>query len=453
MLTLNDKTSVAGESLLVNIGVIKPRPFGMRQGHSCSESELKTLAESIAQHGILQPLVVRGLLDDMEGYEYELVAGERRYLAASMAEFEEIPVTVCELDEREAFMVSLVENLQRQNLNPIEETEGILKLLSLHLALDTEQVKSLLYKIYNCRGGKVPDEAVDREQLAIVDQLFDQLGCFTLNTFVQVRLSLLNLSLDLRSAIAQGLSYTKAKELNRVSDDQQRQDLLQQVQDEDLSFREIKKLVKDALKDCDEGDDGDCAAHTLRDRVSNFQGDEQILDSQGDGDEQVFDPQGDGDSQVLDSQNDGDFQVLDSQSDGDEQVFDSQGDGDEQVWDSQDVRSDRVTNSQGNIDSEVSDGQGIESARESFGQDDVSVLVTSSDDELSSQADDGDDELPLQVSDSQGETLSDEVIERVIDVVNELENFAYEVIAPKLESDNQEEFLYMLEELKQLLDA
>ncbi len=438
MLSLKEKTSVAGESLLVNIGVIKPRPFSMRQGHDRSESELKTLAESIAQHGILQPLVVRHLLDDMEGYEYELVAGERRYLAASMAEFEEIPVTVCELNEREAFMVSLVENLQRENLNPIEETEGILKLLSLHLELDTEQVKSLLYKIYNCRGGKVSDEAVDRSQLAIVDQLFDQLGCFTLNNFVQRRLSLLNLSPELKSAIALGLSYTKAKELNRVSDDQQRQDLLQQVQDEDLSFREIKKLVKDALKDCDEGDDGD--------RVSN---------SQGDGDEQVFDSQGDGDEQLLDPQGNGDGQVIDSQSDGDEQVFDSQGD-DSQVWDSQDVKSDRVSDSQGDIDSEVSDGQGIKSDRVSFEQDDVSVLVTSSDDELSFQVDNGDDkydELSSQISDSQGETLSDEAIDRVIDVVNELETLAYEVIAPKLESDNQEKFLYLLEELKQLVES
>lgn len=404
MLEFKEKTSVAGESLLVNIGLIKPRPFRVRQGLDRSE-ELEMLAESISQHGIFQPLIVRPLFDDLEGYEYELVAGERRYMAAYMADFSEITVMVCSLDEREAFMVSLIENLQRENLNPIEETEGILKLLSLHLELDIEEVKSLLYKIYNCRGGKVPKSAVDSQQLAIVDQLFDRLGCFTLNNFVQRRLSLLNLSPELKSAIVNGLPYTKAKELNRISDDRQRQDLLQQTIDDDLSFRDLKKRVQSVLKDCDRSDDCDL---------------------------------------LFDSQSDGDEQVGDSQGDINEQVFDSQRDMGKQVSNFQSNMSARVLDSQDDIDEEVSDFQNNMSAR-----------VSDEYSELGARVDDEHGQLGEQFSNGEGETSSASAsgTDRFVNVVSQLETFAYEVIAPKLESDERQKFLSLVEELKQLVEA
>lgn len=90
---------------------------------------LKQLTESIKQHGILQPLLVR-LID---GAKYELVAGERRYRAAIDIGLREVPVVIRELDDNAAFQLALIENLLREDLNPVEETEGIVQLLALKL--------------------------------------------------------------------------------------------------------------------------------------------------------------------------------------------------------------------------------------------------------------------------------------------------------------------------------
>ncbi len=95
------------------------------------EQALNELVTSIKQHGILQPLLVRPL----KGGKYELVAGERRYRAAHTAGLTEVPVVIRELNENEALQLALIENLQREDLNPVEETEGILQLLSLRLQL------------------------------------------------------------------------------------------------------------------------------------------------------------------------------------------------------------------------------------------------------------------------------------------------------------------------------
>jgi ParB family transcriptional regulator, chromosome partitioning protein len=106
---------------------------------------LKELVSSIKQHGILQPLLVR----PVDGGKYELVAGERRYRAATEVGLENVPVVVRELSDDQAFQLALIENLQREDLNPVEETEGILHLLAIRLHCDVEAVKSLLYRMKN----------------------------------------------------------------------------------------------------------------------------------------------------------------------------------------------------------------------------------------------------------------------------------------------------------------
>ena len=85
------------------------------------ETALEELAESIRQHGVLQPLLVRPL---PEG-NYQLVAGERRWRAARIAGLSEVPVVVKELSDTEAMELAIIENLQREDLNPIEEAEGL----------------------------------------------------------------------------------------------------------------------------------------------------------------------------------------------------------------------------------------------------------------------------------------------------------------------------------------
>ncbi|WP_414553369.1 ParB/RepB/Spo0J family partition protein [Anabaena sp. CCY 0017] len=104
---------------------------------------LKQLTESIKQHGILQPLLVRPL----DGEKHELVAGERRYRAAKEIGLKVVPVVIRELDDNAAFQLALIENLLREDLNPVEETEGILQLLAYKLNRNIEEIPTALYRL------------------------------------------------------------------------------------------------------------------------------------------------------------------------------------------------------------------------------------------------------------------------------------------------------------------
>ncbi|MBD2607359.1 ParB/RepB/Spo0J family partition protein [Scytonema hofmannii FACHB-248] len=104
---------------------------------------LNELISSVKQHGILQPLLVRPI---DEG-KYELVAGERRYRAAKDCGLEKVPVVVRELSNEDAFQLALIENLLREDLNPVEETEGILQLLAVRLKRNVESVPTLLHRL------------------------------------------------------------------------------------------------------------------------------------------------------------------------------------------------------------------------------------------------------------------------------------------------------------------
>lgn len=102
---------------------IEPNPNQPRKRFD--EVALQALADSIAQHGLLQPLAVR----DMGNGYYQIIAGERRWRACRLAGLSEVPVTVVEADDRTVMELALVENLQREDLNPMEEAEGYRALL------------------------------------------------------------------------------------------------------------------------------------------------------------------------------------------------------------------------------------------------------------------------------------------------------------------------------------
>ena len=108
---------------------------------------LSELAASIKQHGILQPLLVR----PRARTGYELVAGERRYRAAKECGLKDVPVVVRELSNEAAFQLALIENLQREDLNPVEETEGILHLLAIRLGRAIEEIPPLLRRLQHER--------------------------------------------------------------------------------------------------------------------------------------------------------------------------------------------------------------------------------------------------------------------------------------------------------------
>ena len=97
---------------------IEPNPDQPRRAFD--EEELETLAESIRQHGIIQPLTVR----EMPNGYYQIIAGERRWRASRLAGLDEVPVVIMEADDQKAMELALIENLQRQDLNPVEEAQG-----------------------------------------------------------------------------------------------------------------------------------------------------------------------------------------------------------------------------------------------------------------------------------------------------------------------------------------
>ena len=111
---------------LLPIYKVEPNPDQPRQDFD--EEELQSLSESIATHGIMQPLTVRELAS---GY-YQIIAGERRWRAARMANLSEVPAVIIEADDKKVMELALIENLQRQDLNPIEEALGYRALMEDH---------------------------------------------------------------------------------------------------------------------------------------------------------------------------------------------------------------------------------------------------------------------------------------------------------------------------------
>jgi ParB family transcriptional regulator, chromosome partitioning protein len=109
----------------VPIELLRPSPFQPRR--SFDEEDLEALTASIRARGVMQPLLVRGGGDG--GGQFEIVAGERRWRAAQRAGLHELPVIVLQLSDREALEVALVENVQRQDLSPLEEAEGYRRLI------------------------------------------------------------------------------------------------------------------------------------------------------------------------------------------------------------------------------------------------------------------------------------------------------------------------------------
>ncbi len=123
---LGDELEVSGENTpyrLLPIYRVEPNPEQPRQDFD--PEELQALSESIGIHGIIQPLTVRELNN---GY-YQIIAGERRWRAARIAQLSEVPAIVIEADDKKATELALIENLQRQDLNPVEEALGYQSLI------------------------------------------------------------------------------------------------------------------------------------------------------------------------------------------------------------------------------------------------------------------------------------------------------------------------------------
>lgn len=202
--------------------------------------KMEQLVQSVKNHGIIEPLLIRPL----EG-KYELVAGERRYRAALELKLTKVPVVIRELTDEEALQLALIENLHREDLNPVEETEGILQLIALRIEQTPEKVIKILRRMQNEVEGKVTHNVMRNGESQVIEKVFSGLGLMTWQSFVKNRLPLLNLPEKIKAELQAGkIAYTKAKAISSIKDTQKQEELLAEAIKDQLSLSQIKDKIK-----------------------------------------------------------------------------------------------------------------------------------------------------------------------------------------------------------------
>jgi ParB family chromosome partitioning protein len=207
------------------------------------------LIASIREKGILEPLLVR---PKSKG-RYELIAGERRLRAAREIGLTHVPTIVKELADTDAWEIALIENLQREDLNPVEEVEGILQLLSLKLQLSQVDILALFNRLLNEHKGLVNsnvtvnglNESDANSNVTVrVKEILEAVGINNWLSFASNKLPLIKLPENVLEALRGGkIEYTKAKAIARVKDTQQRETLLQEAIAQDLSLTQIREKI------------------------------------------------------------------------------------------------------------------------------------------------------------------------------------------------------------------
>ena len=194
--------------MLIDINKIEPNKSQPRKNFS--ESSLEELAQSIKQYGVIQPIIVK-----KSSGGYELVAGERRWRASKIAGIKEIPAIIKDYDEDKLFEIALVENLQREDLNPIEEAMGYSK-LSDNFGLSQEEIS----------------KRVGKSRSAVANSI-----------------RLLSLDDNTQALVKSGkLSAGHARTIIPVDDEKQRLELAERIIEEELSVRETENIVKKILE-------------------------------------------------------------------------------------------------------------------------------------------------------------------------------------------------------------
>ena len=193
---------------IVKITMVEPNRKQPRKNFD--EDALQELSDSIKQFGLLQPILVQDRKD-----HYEIIAGERRWRAAKMAGLKEIPVMIRDYTDQEIMEISLIENIQREDLNPIEEAQAYKRLL-------TE---------FNLKQDEVA-ERVSKSRAAVTNSI-----------------RLLKLSDEVQQMVIDDMISTgHARTLLAVEDKDEQYNLAQRIFDEKLSVRDVEKLVKNLHK-------------------------------------------------------------------------------------------------------------------------------------------------------------------------------------------------------------
>lgn len=219
----------------IELEQIFPRANQFRR--TFDEASIEALAASIAEVGLLEPIVVRE-----QGKGFELVAGERRYRALRYLGWERVPSHIVTLDDAQAELAGAVENLNREDLNPLEEVDAVLSILQ-H-ALGTSRAQAIIL-VTQVRSLELEGKNLSEGDAASVAGLFKRLGYTSVNSFYANRLSLLRYPDDLLQAMRhRGLAYTKARVLARVKDAEARSGLVDTALKDDLSVDELEAHVR-----------------------------------------------------------------------------------------------------------------------------------------------------------------------------------------------------------------
>ncbi len=203
-----EKTENKNPETMVKLTMVEPN--GKQPRKNFDEDSLLELAESIKQFGLLQPIIVQ----DRKNH-YEIIAGERRWRAAKMAGLKEIPVIIKNLTNQEIVEISLIENIQREDLNPIEEAQAYKRLL----------------EEFNLKQDEVA-ERVSKSRTAVTNSM-----------------RLLKLCDEVQQMVVNEMISTgHARALLSIEDPEEQYMIAQKVFDEKMSVREVEKLVKDLHK-------------------------------------------------------------------------------------------------------------------------------------------------------------------------------------------------------------
>lgn len=202
----------AGGTSVLALDQLQPGKYQPRT--HMDETSLAELAQSIKEQGLMQPILVRPIRD--ADYPYEIIAGERRFRAAKMAGLSEVPVLIKEVSDQNAAIMALIENMQREDLNPLEEAQGVQRLMR---EFDFTQEQAA--------------QAIGRSRSGTANLL-----------------RLLNLAQPIQTMLTAGdIDMGHARALLGINDLAQQILLANQVVAKRLSVRETEKLVKDALSE------------------------------------------------------------------------------------------------------------------------------------------------------------------------------------------------------------
>ncbi len=204
------REAVKEESPETTIAITKVEPNRKQPRKFFDEDKLQELADSIKQFGLLQPILVQ----DRKDY-YEIIAGERRWRAARLAGLKEVPVIIKNYSDQEIVEIALIENIQREDLNPIEEAQAYKRLL----------------EEFNLKQDEVA-ERVSKSRAAVTNSI----RLLKLGDRVQ------------QMVIDDMISTGHARALLAVEDEEEQYNLAQKIFDEKLSVRDIEKMVKNLHK-------------------------------------------------------------------------------------------------------------------------------------------------------------------------------------------------------------